>query len=162
MVSIMSDTRSLKAPWHLWVVGVIAVLWNAYGGYDYTLSMTQGATHMAASGMTPDQIAFYDAMPVWMTAVWAIGVWGGVAGSLLLLLRSKLALPVFAVSFAAFVTSLVYVYGLSDGSEVMGFMMQDGVKVASSMIVIMNVVIATGCALFTGYAVLMARKGVLR
>jgi hypothetical protein len=162
MVSIMSDTRSLKAPWHLWLVGVIAVLWNAYGGYDYTMSMTQGAAYMATSGMTPDQIRFYDAMPVWMTAVWAIGVWGGVAGSLLLLLRSKLAFPVFAVSFAAFLTSLVYVYGLNDGSEVMGFIMQDGVKVASSMIVIMNVVIATGCALFTGYAFLMGKKGVLR
>ncbi len=162
MVSIMSDTRSLKAPWHLWLVGVIAVLWNAYGGYDYTMSMTQGAAYMATSGMTPDQIRFYDAMPVWMTAVWAIGVWGGVVGSLLLLLRSKLAFPVFAVSFAAFLTSLVYVYGLNDGSEVMGFIMQDGVKVASSMIVIMNVVIATGCALFTGYAFLMGKKGVLR
>jgi hypothetical protein len=40
--------------------------------------------------------------------------------------------------------------------------MQDGVKVASSMIVIMNVVIAAGCAFFTGYAWTMSKKGVLR
>jgi len=162
MVAIMSDTRSLKAPWHLWVVGGIAALWNAYGGYDYTMSMTQGATYMATAGMTPEQIAYYDAMPVWMTAVWAIGVWGGVLGSILLLLRGKLAFPVFAVSFAAFLTSLLYVHGLSDGGKVMGFMMQDGVKVASSMIVIVNIVIAAGCAFFTGYAWMMTGKGVLR
>lgn len=160
----MTDTTSMttRTPWHLWVVGVIAVLWNAYGGYDYTMSMTQGASYMAASGMTPDQIAYYDTMPVWMTAVWAIGVWGGVLGSILLLLRNKLAFPVFVVSFAAFLASLLYVYGLSDAGGVMGFMMKDGVKVASSMIIIMNVVIAAGCAFFTGYAWMMSKKGVLR
>ncbi len=158
----VTTSMTTRTPWHLWVVGVIAVLWNAYGGYDYTMSMTQGATYMAASGMTPDQIAYYDTMPVWMTAVWAIGVWGGVLGSLLLLLRNKLAFPVFVVSFAAFLTSLLYVYGLSDAGKVMGFMMKDGVKVASSMVIIMNVVIAAGCAFFTGYAWMMSKKGVLR
>jgi hypothetical protein len=101
MVSIMSASSGAKTPWHLWLVGVIAVLWNGYGGYDYVMSMTQGATYMAAVGMTPDQVAYYEAMPVWMTAVWATGVWGGVLGSILLLLRNKLAFPVFAVSFAA-------------------------------------------------------------
>jgi len=146
----------------LWPVGVIAVLWNAYGGYDYVMSMTQGATYMAAAGMTPDQIAYYDAMPDWMTAVWAVGVWGAVLGSILLLLRNKLAFAVFAVSFAAFLLSLIYTYGISDGGKVMGFTMQDGVKVASSMMVIMSVVIATGCALFTGYAWMMGKRGVLR
>ena len=158
----MTGMNKSAVPWHLWVVGVIAVLWNAYGGYDYTMSMTQGATYMAASGMTPDQIAYYEAMPVWMTAIWAIGVWGGVLGSLLLLLRNKLAFPVFAVSFGAFVFSLLYTYGLSDGGKVMGFMMQDGVKAASSMIMIMQGVIAAGCAFFTGYAWTMSKKGVLR
>ena len=160
----MTDTTSMttRTPWHLWVVGVIAVLWNAYGGYDYTMSMTQGATYMAASGMTPDQIAYYDTMPVWMTGVWAIGVWGGVLGSLLLLMRNKLAFPVFAVSFGAFLLSLLYVYGLSDSGKMMGFMMKDGVKVASSMIIIMNVVIAVGCAFFTWYAWTMSKKSVLR
>ena len=44
----------------------------------------------------------------------------------------------------------------------MGFMMQDGVKVASSMIIIINVVIAAGCAFFTRYAWMMAKRGVLR
>jgi hypothetical protein len=126
------------------------------------MSMTGGAAYMAAAGMTPEQIGFYEAMPMWMTAVWATGVWGGVLGSLLLLLRNKLAFPVFVLSFAAFLTSLLYTYGLSDGGKLMGFMMKDGVKVASSMIIIMNVVIATGCALFTGYAWAMAKRGVLR
>jgi hypothetical protein len=77
-------------------------------------------------------------------------------------MRNRLAFPVFAVSFGAFLLSLLYTYGLSDGGKVMGFMMKDGVKVATSTIVIMNVVIATGCAAFTGYAWTKAKRGVLR
>jgi len=155
----MTD-MTVKTPWHLWAVGAVAVLWNAYGGYDYTMSMTKGAAYLASAGMTPDQIAYYGAMPVWMTAIWAIGVWGGVLGSLLL--RNKLAFPVFAVSFGAFLLSLVYTYGLSDGGKVMGFMMQDGVKVASSMIMIIQTFIAAGCAFFTWYAWTMSKRGILR
>jgi hypothetical protein len=157
----MTD-MTVKTPWHLWAVGAVSLLWNAYGGYDYTMSMTQGAAYLASAGMTPDQVAYYEAMPVWMTAIWAVGVWGGVMGSLLLLLRNKLAFPVFAVSFGAFLFSLLYTYGLSDGGKVMGFMMQDGVKVASSFIIIFNVVIAACCAFFTRYARTMSKKGVLR
>ena len=157
----MTD-MTVKTPWHLWAVGAVSLLWNGLGGYDYTMSMTQGAAHLAASGMTPDQIAYYEAMPAWMTAIWAVGVWGGVLGSLLLLLRNKLAFPVFAVSFGAFLFSLLYTYGLSDGGKVMGFMMQDGVKVASSFIIIFNVVIAACCAFVTRYARTMSKKGVLR
>ena len=157
----MTD-MTVKTPWHLWAVGAVSLLWNAYGGYDYTMSMIQGAAYLASAGMTPDQIAYYGAMPVWMTAIWAIGVWGGVLGSLLLLLRNKLAFPVFAVSFGAFLVSLVYTYGLSDGGKVMGFMMQDGVKVASSMIMIIQTFIAAGCAFFTWYAWTMSKRGILR
>ena len=157
----MTD-MTVKTPWHLWAVGVIAVLWNGFGGYDYTMSMTQGAAYMATAGMTPDQIAYYEAMPVWMTAIWAVGVWGGVLGSLLLLLRNRLAFPVFAVSFGAFLFSLLYTYGLSDGGKVMGFMMQDGVKVAWTVSNLCFFLVAACCAFFTRYAWMMRKKGVLR
>ncbi len=46
---------------------------------------------MANAGMTPAQIAHYQEMPIWMTAVWTIGVWGAMLGSVLILLRNKLA-----------------------------------------------------------------------
>lgn len=158
----MTDTTKSAVPWHLWVVGVIAVLWNAYGGYDYIMSVTQGATYMAAAGMTPEQIAYYDAMPAWMMSVWAIGVWGGVAGSILLLLRSKLAFPVFAVSLAAFLLSLFCSYVLNDGREIMGFLMVDGEKVASPLVFIMQGVVGIGCLFFVWYSRMAMKNGVLR
>src|SRR5687767_8886644 len=105
----MTDGRA-RTPWHLWLVGTIAVLFNAIGVFDFVMSKTQGADYMSSAGMTPDQIAHYQAMPIWMTIVWAVGVFGAFLASFLLLLRRKLALPVFVLSLAAFLINLLYNY----------------------------------------------------
>jgi hypothetical protein len=67
-------------------------------------------------------IACVDRLSVWMTAIRAIGVWGALLGTLLLLLRNRLAAPVFAVSLAAYGVSLLDSHFLSDGAQVMGDM----------------------------------------
>ncbi len=141
----------MKTPWHLWLVGVIAVLFNSVGVFDFVMSMAQGAKYLASVGMTPDQIAHYLQMPSWMTVVWAVGVFGAFLASLLLLLRRKLALPVFVLSLAAFFVSLIYTYVLTNGGAVMGQQMA-----------ITSVVIAGLLVLFSGYSRFMAVRGVLR
>lgn len=147
----LEETR-MKAhtPWHLWLVGVIAVLFNAIGAFDYVMSMTQGPSYMASSGMTPEQIAHYVEMPIWMTAVWAIGVWSAMLGSVLILLRNRLAFAVFVVSLAAFLVSLIYTYLLTDGGEIMG-----------SQMAITSVVITLFLLFFSWYSRLMTKRGVL-
>jgi hypothetical protein len=146
----MTD-MTIKAPWHLWLAGVIALLFNGIGAFDYVMSMTQGSSYMARAGMTPAQIAHYQEMPTWMIAVWTIGVWGAMLGSVLILLRNKLASPVFAVSLAAFLVSLIYTYVLTDGGEIMGGQMA-----------IANVVIAALLLFFMWYSWLMTKRSVLR
>lgn len=32
----MHDASARKAPWHLWFVGVLSVLWNGFGCFDFT------------------------------------------------------------------------------------------------------------------------------
>ncbi len=140
-----------RTPWHLWVVGLIGIPWNGFGVFDYLGTQMRGEAHLREFGMTDAQIAYMDAMPAWMTAVWAIGVWGALLGTLLLLLRNRLAVPVFAASLLAFVASLIYPYFLSNGAELMG-------ETAG----IMNAVIFAGCLFFLLYARAMARRGVLR
>jgi hypothetical protein len=146
----MSDMR-VKTPWHLWVVGVIAVLFNGIGAFDYVMSMTQGSTYMARAGMTPAQIAHYQEMPAWMTVVWTVGVWGAMLGSLLILLRNRLATVVFAVSLAAFLVSLTYTYVLTEGGTIMGPQMA-----------IASAVITALLLFFLWYSWLMTKRGVLR
>jgi len=140
-----------KAPWHLWLVGTFAVLFNSIGVFDFVMSLARGAEYQASAGMTPDQIAHYQAMPGWMMVVWAVGVFGAFLASILLLLRRRLATPVFIVSLAAFGVSLLYTYVLTDGGAVMGRQMA-----------IVSAVIAGLLVFFCGYARHMTRRGVLR
>jgi hypothetical protein len=142
---------TVKAPWHLWLIGIIAVLFNSIGVFDFVMAMSQGAKYMAKAGMTPEQVAHYLGMPGWMTVVWAVGVFGAFLASILLLMRRKAAFPVFVVSLAAFLVSLLYTYVLTNGGPIMGRQMA-----------ITSTVIALLLLFFTWYSHAMAKKGVLR
>ena len=85
-----------KAPAHLWIIGFLAALWNGFGALDYT--MTQLRHPAWVEQLTPEQRAFIDTAPYWLDATWALGVWGGLTGAVLLLARSRYAVAAFAVS----------------------------------------------------------------
>ncbi len=139
-----------RTPWHLWAVGILGLLWNAYGGFDYFMSKTRGDAYLQSVGMTPEQIAHFNAMPSWMTVVWAVGVWGALLGAVLLLMRSRYAVPVFAASLVAYVLSLVYAYLIAP--------MPGG----SPAIVVFQLVILAGCVFFAWYARRARQRGWLR
>ncbi len=109
-----------RTPWHLWVVGVLSLLWNAFGCYDYTMTQLGDATYLSAmasqAGVPVDIfIAHFAAYPAWMDAAWALGVWGSLLGSILLLLRKQWAVLAFFVSlFGLFVSTL---YGIGNPVE---------------------------------------------
>lgn len=94
-----------KAPWHLWAVGILTLLWNGVGIFSYLM------THLGKLedlDMTPDQIAFFDSFPAWANALWALGVWGAFFGSVLLLLRSRWAVTSIAISVVGLVGTTIY------------------------------------------------------
>ena len=95
----LSAHRS-QTPWHLWVIGVVTVLFNSMGIISY-LSTKLGK--LEDMGMTPDQIAFMESYPAWASAFWALGVWGAFAGSVLVLLRSRWAVGAMAVALVGLV-----------------------------------------------------------
>lgn len=142
---------SVKAPWHVWLVGVFALLFNAIGVFDFVMNLWQGPAYLASAGMTPEQIAHYRGMPAWMMVVWAVGVFGAFGASVLLLLRRRLAMPVFVVSLVAFLISLLYTYVLTNGGAVMGRQMA-----------ITSAVIAVLLVLFAWYARAMAARRIFR
>lgn len=144
----MTAMTTGKTPWHLWAVGVGGLLWNGYGAFDYFMTKTKGDDYMRSVGMTDAQIAHLNAMPMWMNAVWAIGVWGAVLGAVMLLLRKRLAVPVFAASLAGFVTSVVYSVVVEPAPH------GDGPSAW-----IMHAVIFAGCVFFLWYANAQAKAG---
>ena len=102
-----------KTPWHLWAIGIVTLIWNAFGAWDYIMTQQRNEAYLAST-MEPagvsvaDAIAYFDAYPVWADAAWALGVWGAVAGSILLLLRSRFAVPAFVISFFGLVVTTLY------------------------------------------------------
>ena len=102
----MATTVETKTPRHLWVVGGLSLLWNGLGCFDYLMTETANRTYLAR--MPADQIAYMHALPAWLTGMWAIGVWGGLAGSMLLLMRSRYSVWMFALSFIGAVVGLGY------------------------------------------------------
>lgn len=105
-----------KAPWHLWLVGLLTLLFNAMGVMSY-VSTELGM--LAEMGMTPEQIAFMDSYPAWAVALWALGVWGAFSGSVLLLLRSRFAVAAMVVALVGLIGTTVYNYVLIDVPESM-------------------------------------------
>lgn len=94
------------APTAYWVIALLSLLWNAGGAFDYTMTQLGNADYM--SSFTPEQVAYFNAFPAWHDATWAIGTWGALAGSVLLLIRSRFAIVAFAASlFGIVATTLV-------------------------------------------------------
>lgn len=117
----MSDANeNIKqaTPWHLWVVGVVSLLWAAVGAMDYLMTQTRNEEYMSA--FTPEQLEFFYGIPAWAVASWAVAVWGGVLGSILLLLRRRHALGAFVASLIGMAITSFQNFVLSNGLEVMG------------------------------------------
>jgi hypothetical protein len=135
-------------PRHLWIVGILALLWNLVGAFDYLATQTQYESYM--SGFTPAQLDFFFGFPTWVVAFWALAVWGAVLGTVLLLMRKRLAVQVLLVSFLSMIVTSIHNLVLSNGMEVMG----GGGLVFAGLIF----VFALGLWL---YARAMAERGVL-
>ena len=148
----MSYEMNRRTPWHHWLVGLLAIVWNGFGAMDYTMTQLRGDAWLRDMNMTDAQIAYFHGMPGWAMAVWAIGVWGGVLGGVLLLLRSRHAVALFAISLTAFVIGLIYTYLLSGGAAVMG----------GQHVYLMQGAIFAVCLFFLWYALRAVSRGRLR
>ena len=111
------DARA-KTPVHLWIVGVLSLLWSLMGVFDYLATQLELESYM--SQFTPEQLEYFLGFPTWMVAFWAFGVWGGFAGSIGLLLRKGWAFWAFAISILGLFVSSIYNFGMSNGAEIMG------------------------------------------
>jgi len=143
-----------RTPPHLWVVGGLAILWNAFGGYDYLMTRMENLDYLSQMGGDPRELlAWIDSFPIWAQFGWGLGVWMGVLGSILLLMRSRWAVHAFGLSLVGMVLSFGYQY--------LGAAPMPGGTEAGMMAYMPFVIVVIGIALFL-YARSMAQKGVLR
>ena len=60
----MPKTHRTQIPWHLWVVGVVALLLSAMGALDYVMTQTKNDSYM--SNFTPERLEFFYGFPAWV------------------------------------------------------------------------------------------------
>jgi len=87
-----------KASAGFWLVAGLSLLWNGFGGYDYVMSQTRNEAWLSQMGDYQEIVTWMDRFPLWAEVGYGLGVWGSVAGSVLLLLRSRHAVNAFLVS----------------------------------------------------------------
>lgn len=99
-----ANTR--KVPISFWVVAGFGVVWNGFAVLAYWLTATHDQQTMA---QTPPEMAIALAhTPSWAIAAWGLATVAALAGSLLLVLRRKLAVPAFVASLAGLLVLTIY------------------------------------------------------
>jgi hypothetical protein len=80
------------------------LLWNVYGIVQFAGTAFASRADLLAKGFSPPMADLYVSLPAWMTGAFALGIFGGAVGCLLLLLGRREAVAVLAVSLAGYVT----------------------------------------------------------
>ncbi len=113
----MNDMTSGRPPAWFRIVAVLAVLWNLIGVWQYLSKVGVVPTMME---MTAEETALVAAMPTWATAGFALAVFGGLLGSLGLLLGKAWARLLLILSLLGMLVQFGWWLLMSGAMEQMG------------------------------------------
>ena len=147
----MENRKLAKAPFHLWIVGILGLIWSAGSAHAYLMTNIRDPNYLEQMGVGAEMMQLIDAFPIWTMAAWAIGVWGAVAGSLLLLLRSKYCAYAFALSLLGLAASTFYQLGIDLPKEM-----------TTAGMIAMTLAIWVVAVWLLLYSIRMRNQGVLR
>lgn len=104
----MTNLSKSKPKLSFWIISGIVLVWNLLGVFAY---LRQAYLTDEAKAMLPEsEQAYYNNVPMWVTAAFAIAVFAGTLGCLGLLLRKKWANPIFIISFISVIVQFVYTF----------------------------------------------------
>ncbi len=101
-----------------WVIAVIALIWNGLGAIMYLLMRFMTPEMLEA--LPDENRLLIENTPSWVNSAFAISVWLGVLGALLMLFRKKIAYYLFGISFIAILSQIIYVIFMSDAWNLYG------------------------------------------
>lgn len=100
----MNNTSIItKTPLWLLIVAALGIAWNVFGTVQFVGTVNHTPESLMMGGMTSGQAQVYFGLPAWTKVAFATGVFGGVAGAVLLALRRRPAVAVLLVSLVAYV-----------------------------------------------------------
>ncbi len=104
----MNDENVVGVHWSFWAIGAIALIWNVLGAINFVVQMN------------PDSLAAYREVeqalivgrPAWATVAFAIAVFGGSLGCLMLLLKKSAAFYLFIASLLGVIVTMIHTLGV--------------------------------------------------
>ena len=132
-----------------WIIGVLALLWNLMGVMQYLIQAYM--TDETLQALPEAERALYENAPAWVTGAFAIAVFGGLLGCILLLLRKKSATTLLLISMAGILVQMTYSLFMSNAREVYG----------TTALLMPLMVLAIG-AFLIWYSKQMTAKGILK
>ena len=103
----MNDKNVKSVHWSFWLIGAFMLIWNVLGCLNFFVQMNP---EMLASYRESER-AIIEGRPVWATGAFAIAVFGGAIGCLLLLLRQSTAYYLFITSLLGVIVTMIHTLG---------------------------------------------------
>ena len=145
-----------RTPTHLWVVGGLADIVERLRLLRLSHDPMRNTDYLASMMPNVDPQAtldWVDGFPIWAQFGWGLGVWMGLLGCAMLLMRHRWAVPVLGLSLVGAILGLGY--------QIIAAPPLPGTEGDAMMTVMPYVIIIVAAGLFL-YARAMAKKGVLR
>ena len=110
------NSSNIKPSTRYWLVVILSFLWYAVGVFNY---LAQAYMTDETLVSFPDEVQlYYTNLPAWVTAAFALAVFGGLLGSVGLFLRKKWASFLFLGSFFAIVAQQFHSFFVQDFIEI--------------------------------------------
>lgn len=108
----MNDETVGGVHWSFWAIGVVALIWNVMGDINFFVQMNADAL----TSFPESHRAIVEGRPAWATGAFAIAVFGGALGCLLLLLRKSAAYYLFIASLLGVIVQLIHTLGIASST----------------------------------------------
>ncbi len=105
----MNDETAGRVHWSFWAIGAVALVWNVMGVINFFAQMNADAL----ASFPESHRAIVVGRPAWATGAFAIAVFGGAVGCLLLLLRKPAAYYLFIASLLGVIVQLIHTLGIA-------------------------------------------------
>jgi hypothetical protein len=104
----MNDKNVTNVHWSFWAVGIVALIWNILGVINFFAQMNPDVL----AAYRESERAIVEGRPAWATGAFAIAVFGGALGALLLLLRKSAASYFFMASLLGAILTMIHTLGV--------------------------------------------------
>ena len=105
-----------------WIIAIVlGFIWNAYGVYLFVFDTYLATPELYGEmGYSAEQIEFMDTFPGWYTIVYGIATITGLLGAICMLLRKRLAVPLFGISLLGVLVNMCYGFFFTNSAEING------------------------------------------